>query len=80
MKIIYEHGDIVYNTNNLTYGVVLQEKSNGAVQILESGDRGVFINCPPKTALIYCGHTDFKESLDSIILPIVRKGPLRVVG
>lgn len=79
MKIVYEQGDIVYNLNNFSYGVILQEKSNDTVQLLESGDKGVFINCPPKSALVYVGHMTFKESLDNIIHTTIRKGPLRVI-
>lgn len=28
MKIIYEQGDVVYNNNNFTYGVVINETAD----------------------------------------------------
>ena len=65
MKIIYEQGDVVYNKNNYTYGIVLCELDE-QVKILECGEKYVLINCPPKTAIQYCGHTDLKKRLQGI--------------
>ena len=66
MKIIYEQGDVVYNKNNYTYGIVLCELDE-QVKILECGGKDVFINCPHKTAIQYCGHTDLKKKVASNI-------------
>ena len=53
MKVIYEPGDIVYNSNNYTYAIVLGEY-NDVPKILEVG-KDVFVNNPPKAALTYIG-------------------------
>ena len=66
MKIIYEQGDVVYNKNNYTYGIVIRELDE-QVRILECGGKDVFMNCPPKTAIQYCGHTDLKKRLQGIL-------------
>lgn len=66
MKIIYEQGDVVYNKNNYTYGIVICELDE-QVKILECGGKDVFMNCPPKTAIQYCGHTDLKKRLQGIL-------------
>lgn len=66
MKIIYEQGDVVYNKNNYTYGIVICELDE-KVKILECGGKDVFMNCPPKTAIQYCGHTDLKKRLQGIL-------------
>lgn len=66
MKIIYEQGDVVYNKNNYTYGIVISEFDE-QVKILEYGGNDIFINCPPKSAIQYCGHTDLKKRLWSIL-------------
>ena len=66
MKIIYEQGDVVYNKNNYTYGIVICEFDE-QVKILECGGKDVFMNCPPKTAIQYCGHTDLKKRLQVIL-------------
>ena len=66
MKIIYEQGDVVYNKNNYTYGIVISE-FNEQVKILEYGGNAIFINCPPKSAIQYCGHTDLKKRLLGIL-------------
>ena len=66
MKIIYEQGDIVYNKNNYTYGIVLCELDE-QVKILECGEKYILINSPPKTAIQYCGHTDLKKRLQVIL-------------
>ena len=73
MKIIYEQGDIVYNSNNFTYGIVINEFADGEVKILECGAKDVFTNCPPKSALKYCGHLDFKKNLRDMLLTIVEQ-------
>lgn len=66
MKIIYEQGDVVYNTNNYTYAIVIGEYEE-IVKILELGSEDVFINSPPKSALKYCGHTTLKKHLHNIL-------------
>ena len=66
MKIIYEQGDVVYNKNNYTYGIVMCELDE-QVKILECGEKYILINSPPKTALQYCGHTDLKKRLQGIL-------------
>ena len=66
MKIIYEQGDVVYNKNNYTYGIVMCELDE-QVKILECGEKYILINSPPKTALQYCGHTDLKKRLQEIL-------------
>lgn len=71
MKILYEQGDVVYNSNNFTYGVVIRESVDESVTILECGGKDVFINSPPKSALTYCGHIDFKKSLRNLLVSIV---------
>ena len=68
MKIVYEQGDVVYNTNNCTYGIVICELLEEQVRILEFRDKDMFINCPPKTAMQYCGHIDFKKTLQNILV------------
>lgn len=73
MKIIYEQGDVVYNSNNFTYGVVIREGADENVTILECGGKDVFTNSPPKSALIYCGHIDFKKSLRNLLVSIVEE-------
>lgn len=78
MIIIYEQGDIVYNSNNLTYGVVINESSDGEVRILECGGKDVFINYPSKSALKYCGHLDFKKNLRDMLLSYVEPDKLEV--
>ena len=72
MKIIYEQGDVVYNSNNFNYGVVINEYAD-KVTILECGGKCVFTNCPPKSALKYCGHLDFKKNLRDMLLTIVEQ-------
>ena len=72
MKIIYEQGDIVYNRNNFTYAVVMNDCAD-KVTILECGGKDVFTNCPPKSALKYCGHLDFKKKLRDMLLAIVEQ-------
>jgi hypothetical protein len=66
MKIIYEQGDVLYNKNNFTYGIVICEFDE-QVKILECGGKDVFINNPPKSTLQYCGHTDLKKRLQGIL-------------
>ena len=66
MKISYEQGDVVYNRNNYTYGIVICE-FNEQVKILECGGKDIFINSPPKTVIQYCGHTDLKKRLQGIL-------------
>lgn len=73
MKIIYEQGDIVYNNNNFTYGVVINEVADGKVAILECGVENVFTNYPPKSALKYYGHIDFKKTLRDILISYVEQ-------
>lgn len=70
MKIIYEQGDVVYNTNNYTYGIVLAEYDD-VPKIIEIS-REVFINNVPKAALIYKGHIDIKKYLKNVIDDCVR--------
>jgi hypothetical protein len=72
MKIIYEQGDVVFNSNNFTYGVVINEYAD-KVTILECGDKDVFTNCPSKSALKYCGHFDFKKKLRDMLSDIVEQ-------
>ena len=72
MKVIYEQGDIVYNSNNFTYGVVINDYADKVI-ILECGSKSVFTNCPPKSTLKYCGHLDFKKNLRDMLLPIVEQ-------
>lgn len=72
MKIIYEQGDVVYNSNNFTYGVVINDYAD-KVTILECGGKDVFTNCPPKSALKYCGHTDMKKRLQEILWNFVEQ-------
>lgn len=52
-----ENGDIVYNTNNHTYGIVLNRlPDKNAVSILEKDGRGkFFVNCPPLAAIVNTG-------------------------
>lgn len=52
-----ENGDIVYNTNNHTYGIVLnRQPDKNAVSILEKDSRGkFFVNCPPLAAIVNTG-------------------------
>ncbi len=70
MKIIYEQGDVVYNRNNFTYGIVICEFDE-QVKILECDGNDIFINSPPKTAIQYCGHTDLKKRLHGIFVNFV---------
>ena len=67
MKVIYEPGDIVYNSNNYTYAIVLAEYDDNT-KILEVG-QNVFVNSPPKAALHYIGHTDIKKAIKAIVDP-----------
>lgn len=71
MKIFYEHGDVVINRNNNTYGIVIEEYKDKKVQILELGEKYVHVNYPPKAALCYCGHTDFKKRLCDVLGNII---------
>lgn len=50
-------GDIVYNTNNYTYGIVIANLvDKGAVTILEMDGKGeFFVNCPPLGAIVNTG-------------------------
>lgn len=52
-----KNGDIVYNTNNQTYGIVIcQMQGKDAVSILEKSSKGqFFVNCPPLTAIVNTG-------------------------
>lgn len=68
MKIIYEQGDVVYNTNNYTYGVVMRDYDESA-SIIEIGGKDVFVNRPPKAALKYCGHMDLKKKMGELLHP-----------
>ena len=67
MKVIYEPGDIVYNSNNYTYAIVLGEY-DFFFFFLEVG-QDVFVNYPPKAALTYIGHTDIKKAIKEIVDP-----------
>lgn len=69
MKIIYEQGDIVFNKNNNDYGIVIADFYKDSVKILEMSTT-VFINTPPREALIYKGHCNLKK--DCLILWKVR--------
>lgn len=64
-------GDIVFNTNNQTYGVlicILDDKS--AAQILEVGSNRVFVNCPPLAALEKTGaHMAIRNEIMKLIGP-----------
>lgn len=66
MKIIYEHGDVVYNANNDNYGIVLSDLNN-TVTILEYGPAEVFVNQPPREVVQYQSKIDFDNSIRSII-------------
>ena len=67
MKIFYEHGDVVFNRNNNSYGIVIEEYKDEKVQILELGEKYIHVNYPPKAALCYCGHTDFRKRLRNML-------------
>jgi hypothetical protein len=73
MKIIFEQGDIVYNRNNFTYGIVINETADGKVAILECSVDNLFTNSPPKCALKYYGHIDFEKTLRDIIISYVEQ-------
>lgn len=64
-------GEIVYNKNNNSRGVVIEEmKDKAAVRILEVNSKvGVFINCPPRIALERTG-----EAIDLKQLIMEREG------
>jgi hypothetical protein len=64
MRIIYEQGDVVYNKNNYTYGIVIRDNDESA-KVLEVDLHEVFINDPPKAALKYCGQIDIVKVLQN---------------
>ena len=67
MKIIYEQGDIIYNSNNFNYGIVLKELYDESIQIIEISKDGAFINTVPKGALSYKGNVKLKSKLLDIV-------------
>ena len=59
-RMRYDRGCVVYNTNNYTYGIVLNGKvgddKDPCSQILElNGNGSVIVNTPPNRALIPTG-------------------------
>ena len=73
MKTIYEQGDVVYNSNNYTYGVVLAEYDD-IPKIIELS-KETFINNVPKGALQYKGHIDITKALKKIVEDIILDHP-----
>ena len=69
MKIIYEHGDVVYNSNNFNYGIVLKDNDTNdtSAKIIECTRTDVFITNPSKQALKYCGHINLVEAFQNIL-------------
>lgn len=67
MKIIYEQGDVVYNSNNDSFGVVLSD-NNDSVTIVECTNKKVIINNPPKSAITYRAHVNLYNELNSMFL------------
>ena len=65
------NGDIVRNTNNNTYGVVLRiQPDKSAASILEvAANNEVFVNCPPLAALEKTGK---RISLAKLIMKEVK--------
>ena len=68
MKIIYEQGDVVYNLNNYTYGIVLAEYDD-EVKIIELS-KETFINHVPKRAVQYKGYIDITTRLKGIVMGV----------
>ena len=59
-RMRYDRGCVVYNTNNSTYGIVLNgkcgEDKDPCSQVLElTGRDGVMVHTPPNRALIPTG-------------------------
>ena len=78
MKIIYEQGDVVYNLNNFTYGIVLTEYDD-VPNIIELS-KDTFINNVPKGALQYKGHIDITKALKKIVEDIIYDHPTEKGG
>ena len=78
MKVIYEQGDVVYNLNNYTYGVVLAEYDD-IPKIIELS-KDTFINNVPKGALQYKGHIDITKALKNIIDDVIHAHPTEKGG
>jgi hypothetical protein len=78
MKIIYEQGDVVYNLNNFTYGIVLAEYDD-VPKIIELS-KDTFINNVPKGALQYKGHIDITKALKKIVDDIIHDHPTKEGG
>ena len=78
MKIIYEQGDIVYNSNNFTYGIVVGEY-DGVPKIIEIS-KEIFINNIPKGALQYKGHIDIANLLKKLVNDIIQDNPTEKGG
>jgi hypothetical protein len=73
MKIIYEQGDIVRNSNNHSYAIVLHEFEDGTMRILDILSDEVIVNHPPKSALEYLGKVDLRDRLLDIVESVVCK-------
>lgn len=65
------NGDIVWNTNNNTYGILLRiQPDKNCASILEvAANNEVFVNCPPLAAL---GKTGKRLSLAKLIMKEVK--------
>ena len=72
-KMRYDRGCVVYNTNNYTYGIVLNgkcgEDKDPYSQVLElTGSDGVIVHTPPNRALIPTGRfVDFAKMIKQAI-------------
>ena len=72
-KMRYDRGCVVYNTNNYTYGIVLNgecgEDKDPCSRVLELTDRdGVMEHTPPNRALIPTGRfVDFAKMIKHAI-------------
>lgn len=73
MKIIYEQGDIIFNSNNCNHGIVINELYDESVQILEINHKKAFINTVPKGALTYKGKVNLKSKLLDILELVQRE-------
>lgn len=69
----YDVGCVVFNTNNYTFGIVINGKlgsdSDPSSTIIEEGMDGFIINTPPNRALIPTGRfVDFSKIIKHIKL------------
>lgn len=69
--IPFSKGIVVYNKNNMTYGVVIGDsgmsETDRTTRIMEWANGRIIFNCPPNRALIPTGQYYPLESLENLL-------------